>query len=902
MKILSLRTIHGPNVYHRHPVIVMKIDLQQWAEVGSHEIPDLKNRLLSELPGLNQHTCSPGYVGGFVERVERGTYPAHIIEHVAIELSCLAGMPITYGKTRFAGNQGQYNVVVRFLNEEAMKLCLRNALKIVQAILEKQQFSVTEILQAIKDIRSETDLGPSGSALLNAACKRGIPVRRLSQNSLLQLGYGIHRKRVQAAVSSQTSVIATELVQDKHDTKKLLTENGVPVPFGLVCDDLETLKRAMVDFAGPYAIKPADGHHGEGVSLNLQSEEEVCRGFAYAQKFSRSVIVEEMCGGKDFRVLVVGGKFSAAAERIPPRVIGDGQSTIAQLIENLNLDPLRGAGHCSMLSQITVDSVLTETLLKQGFSLQTQPALGQKVCLKENANLSSGGTAVDVTLTVHSEIRRLCERIARIVDLDICGIDIMAESLAVSRTQSGLKVIEVNAGPGLRMHLSPSEGVARNVADDIMQMLYSDGNKGRIPIAAVTGTNGKTTTVRLIHKILSQNKCVGMTTSDGVFIGNDVIETGDMTGPYSSNLILSDSSVEMAVLELARGGLLRGGLAYDESDVGIVTNIRPDHIGQDGIEDIEDLVWIKALVAESVKENGILVLNADDEQSYQIQFRRGVQKSPKKFVFYSVTSTNQRLLSHLKIGGDGCWVDDTWIFYQENNQLHRLISVRDLPLTLNGRASFQISNVLAAVAGSRGMGASWEQIVKGLKSFSSNLENKGRMNMYKIGEGYLILDYGHNPDAIVAMGDLLSQWQGYHKTAVFGLPGDRADHILEMSAKAVASSFDRLIIRDDLDLRGRRSGEVPELICRAARTTSAKANCELVLDEAEALHTALKHLKKNEIVVVFYDVFQAVLQMLRQYDPIPVETIPTITLDHGSSESRGGQMRPESVHSESQLR
>ncbi len=874
MKILSLRTINGPNVYHSLPVLVMKLNLLQWTDSGSHQLPGFNSKLLSILPGLIEHTCSPGVRGGFCQRLERGTYLAHTAEHIAIELSCLCGMPVRYGKTRFAGVEGHYNVIVRFLNEEAMSLCLKKAVELIEALLLNKNFAMEKTLQQIRRLEKETKLGPSGQALWDAAIRRNIPVRRLAHHSLLELGYGKYLRRLQAAVSDRTGLIAADLVQDKNATKSLLAENGIPVPEGVVVHTEEEALLAQQNLAGLCAIKPGDGHHGNGVSLNLKSWEDIQRAFWEAKKFSNEVLIEEMCEGKDFRVLVINGKFSAAAERSPPSIKGDGVSTVLQLIEKINQEPGRGEGHSSVLSEIEIDDLLLENLKKQNLNMDLVPTANQVVILKENANLSSGGTALDVTSTVHPEIRAVCERISRILGLDICGIDLIASSLSLSRLESRMKVIEVNACPGLRMHLAPSDGTARPVADEIIQMLYPLGAISRIPIVAVTGTNGKTTTVRLIHKILSQSACVGLTTSDGVYIGNEQIATGDTTGPQSARMLLSDSSVEKAVFEVARGGLLRGGLAYDHSDVGIITNIRPDHIGQDGIEDLEDLVWIKSLVADSVKENGVLILNADDEQSAKLQFRPSVQKRRKKFIFYSLSANNPLLLQHLIAGGDACWLEDGWIVYRENLKLYRLIASIDLAFALGGLAKFQVSNALAAVAGARSMHASFDEIVAGLRSFSSTFENSGRLNLYKVGEGYLILDYGHNPDAITAIGELLSQWKNFRKTAVFGLPGDRADHVLEMSAQKVSEIFDCLILRDDLDLRGRKPGEVPDLIAAMIKQTKPEMVCKKILDEEAALKEAMSQIRKDEIVVVFYDVFPAVMQMLRQYDPVPISMIP----------------------------
>jgi cyanophycin synthetase len=875
MKILGMRTILGPNVFHSLPVLVMKVDLKEWADVGSHQLSGFKENLVQALPGLQQHTCSVGEVGGFIQRLERGTYMAHIIEHVAIELAGMAGMDISYGKTNYAGSTGVYDIVVRFVNEEPMKVCLSSAVDLVQSLLENREYDVASKVKEIKKLHCETRLGPSGQCLMEAARKRNIPCRPVGFGSLLQLGYGKYRRRVQAAVSDQTSLIATEIVQDKNFTKQLLADASVPVPYGFVVSNEEELLRVTENVSGPFALKPVDGHHGQGVSLNLKNREELFKAYYIAREFCSSVMVEEMCPGRDYRVLVVGGKFTAAAERFCPQVQGDGKSTIKELVEKLNTDPKRGEGHESVLTKISIDETVLETLKRQGLSLDFVAEEGRSIVLRENANLSSGGIARDVTDQVHPEIRALCERISRIVDLDICGIDIISQDLATP-LNSSFKVIEVNAGPGLRMHLAPTEGTARKVGEDIINMLYPVGTPSRIPIVAVTGTNGKTTVVRLIHKILSSDSVVGLTTSDGVFIGNEKVASGDTTGPISAQIVLSDPSVEKAVLEVARGGILRRGLAYDWSDVGIVTNVREDHIGQDGIEDIEDLVWIKSLVAERVKEGGTIVLNADDEQSSRLRISPRIKKIPRKIFLYTLNPLNEVFQEHMKAGGDGAWQDDGWLFFRMQGKLHRLISIRNLRFALEGRAQFQVSNALAAVAACAAVGATPDQIMMGLMSFQSTTENRGRLNIYRIGGGYVIMDYGHNPDAISAMGELVSSFKGYKKTAVFGLPGDRADEILEASAEAVARYFDKLVVRDDLDLRGRQVGEVPELVEAVVKEKYPKVICEKIVDERVAVENVLDHIQANEIVLVLYDSFEVAMPLIRQYDPVPVSMIPEL--------------------------
>jgi cyanophycin synthetase len=893
MKILNIKTVLGPNVYHHSPVIIMRLDLGVWTEVASNQVPGFLDKLIRLMPGLNQHTCSLGEDGGFVERLRRGTYPAHIIEHIALEFSQLCGIGVSYGKTRYAGKFGYYDVVTRFENEEGMKQALRSAFEMLQCLFNNKEFNLRNAVAEIRKIIMETRLGPSAEAILQAAKKRNIPVRRIGGESLIQMGWGKHRRRVQTAVSNMTNLIAVDLVQDKFLTKQMLKENGIPVPEGFVVTEESDLEKIPSEFNGPFALKPLDGHHGNGVTLHLKSKQELLRAFHASRIFSSKALLEEMCPGKDYRVLVVNGRFVAAAERKPPLVFGDGESSILKLIEQINQDPRRGEGHGSSLTVITIDENLLETLNRQGMDLQSVPTAGKSVMLRENANLSSGGTSKDVTDEVHVDVRHLCERIARIVDLDICGIDMIHHNISEPVTED-CKIIEVNAGPGLRMHLAPAEGEARNIADEIIRMLYPEPSQGRIPIVSVTGTNGKTTTARLLGKILSrQYKNVGMTTSDGVWMGDTKILEGDTTGPQSCLTVLSDPLVEAAVFEVARGGILRGGLAYDWSDVSVVTNIRPDHIGQDGIEDLDDIVWIKSLVAERVKPGGTLILNADDKESCALKDNARVLKFPKKIILFSLNATNLFLNSHLRTNGDACWFDREWIYLKLNGNVNRVIKASEVPCTMGGRADFQISNVLAVVAAASAMGISLEDIQKGLKEFHPAKENLGRLNIYKVGRGYLIVDYGHNPDAVSAIGEFLRGWRGFKKTAIFGLPGDRADHLIERSGLKVSEYFDRLVLRDDFDLRGRQPGEVPQMLQQIIRSNNPEVQCDIILEENQAIETVLDHIAPDEIVVLFYDVLEPVMKVIRQYDPVPIDALPVqpSATATGFDHSRGDEIR-----------
>lgn len=871
MEIVSFRTLWGPNVYHNHPVLMMRVDLGDWAETSSAEFPFFKENLMALLPELRTHECSPGRPGGFCERLDRGTYMAHIMEHVALELSELAGIGVNFGKARFAGEKGHYNIITRFRNESGMKASLEKSFLIVKNLLERKPVDLGSVLEFIETQVRESALGPSAASLVKEAQRRKIPVRRVSDNSLYQLGYGKNRRFLQAAVTDGTSLISTEILQDKDQTKKILRKFSIPAPRGVLVESRRELPEKIKGLRFPLVVKPFDGHHGKGVELDLRTAKELRSAFLRARKYSDRILIEEMCRGKDYRVLVVDGKVVAAAERRPPHVEGNGFSTIQTLIEALNTDPRRGVGHENFLTRVEIDDVLTEHLAKRNLSLAHVPAKNEIVVLRGNSNLSSGGTAHDVTESMHPEVRALCERTARLLNIDICGIDLIHHDLSLPVAR-GLQVIEVNAGPGLRMHLQPATGAAQPVAEKILDMLYPPHANSRIPIVSVTGTNGKTTVTRMIRKILSNTQnCVGMTTTDGIWIGEECIAQGDMTGPISSETVLSDPKVDMAVLEVARGGILRGGLAYDWSDVGVVTNIKADHLGQDGIEDLDDLIWIKSLVAERVREGGWLVLNADDPSVLSLREKPSIARIPKNYFLYSTSPANPALLKHLYDGQAGCWLENGFLCLQKDGILSRILEVGEIPSTLKGKARFQISNALAALAAGFCMGATLEEIRRGLQSFRASMENSGRLNFYRVGDAHVLLDYAHNPEALRALADLVKGLGFGRVKLVASLPGDRRADLLTESAKIMAKSFDHIIVKEEKDLRGRKAGEISDLILKTVARESPALPCEFIADETEALEHALKGLTKKDLVIVLQDELEPFLARLRQYDPIPVD-------------------------------
>lgn len=871
-----MRTNHGPSVFHSRPTIVMTLDLERWSEVPSTSVPYFAQSLVNTFPGLAEHSCSKGYEGGFVQRLQNGTYLAHIIEHMALELSTLCGIGVTYGKTRYAGRAGLYEIITRFKNESGMQECLRSAVQIALALLEKKEVVLNDYLGRIRNETSRTALGTTSAALVDAVRKRNIPYRFIGDGSLLQIGHGFKSRRLQTAVTEKTNLISADVAQDKNLTKKILEQNFLPVPLGFIASTEEEVVANLYDLTPPYVVKPLDGNHGRGVCLNLNSLEEVKEAFHFARGISEEIIVEEMCAGSDYRVLVLDGKLIAAAERRPPFVTGDGEKTLSQLIDILNTDPARGAGHDNVLSLIEVDHIIENHLKKLNISLNDVIEKGRVVRLRENANLSSGGTASDVTDIVHPEVVALCERAARIVGLDICGIDLIHKDITLP-VSAGAKIIEVNAGPGIRMHIAPSEGKGRPVAEMILEKVMPSPETGRIPIVTVTGTNGKTTTVRLVHKIVSlKHKHVGLTTTDGIWIGKEKIYKGDTTGPRSAQAVLADPLVEFAVLEVARGGILRGGLGYDWSDVAVVTNVSEDHIGQNGIEDMDDLVWIKSLTAERVKEGGTLVLNADDERVLAIRQRPRVIEQALNIFLFTMEKNNAHFLSHIEKGGRGCCVENDWLVYHDGLRAQHILRLKEIPVTLGGKALFNVANVLAASAACISSGISLEQLRTGLKEFKPNEENLGRFNVYKVRDSYVILDYGHNAEAFHWVGHYLNELKGYRKKVIMSLPGDRPDELIKKCAIQVSNFCEEIYFRDDLDLRGRQYLEVPQLCLEALAEAGAYCQASLISQTPAAVYKVIDQLTAGEILVIFYDTLAEILPTILDYDPQPVDYIPDV--------------------------
>lgn len=868
MKIESIKTITGANIYSHQPIVVATLELEKLKDKQSREIGNFNEHLLEKFPKLHEHFCTRGRVGGFVERLMEGTHFNHVVEHLTLELLSEIGLA-KRNQRRCGGNEkNDSRAILETTSVETTRYIMPLALDIAKAIVTEKSFFVEEKILQAKEIAADNELSPSGRAIVEAAAKRGIPWTRESEYSFVQLGWGKNRHFVQAALSDSTSHLAVQMAGDKDDTKRRLAKFSIPVPDGEIVENEAEAVEAFKELGEKVAVKPLDGRQGKGVSLNLSSAEEVTKAFQIALEFSDKVLVEEMFEGKNYRVLVVGGKMVAASERLPCNVTGNGRYTITKLIEIENQNPLRGEGHEKPLTRIKITPILLAAMLKEGWILEDVPETGEQITLCGGMNLSTGGTAKDVTDEVHESIKLMCERAARVINLDICGVDLVLEDITAPLEKGG--IIELNAAPGLRMHTFPSQGKPRDVGGAIIEMLYPNNENGRIPIIAVTGTNGKTTVTRMIsHILLGDGATVGTTTTDGIYLNGKEIIKGDTTGPISAKTILGDPLVEIAVLETARGGIVRRGLGYDWSDIAVITNISEDHIGQDGIESVADLINIKALIAERVCANGTLIINADCENSMSVLKREKVKNPPRKIVFFSLDENNPLIEKHLAENGTAYFTKDGQIIEAHGKTKRELIEIVSIGATMNGAAEFQIANSLAAIAACQTIGTNPDTLLR-LQNFQNETNNPGRNNLYRVGCGYALIDYGHNAAAFEAICKMAANWKGKTVTGIIGVSGDRAERIIENAGRIAARGFHKIIIKEDKDLRGREAGEIARFLCETVTRESPDRSCEIVLDELEAFENAVSEMNENEVIVLFYDKLAPVLKILEKYGAEPV--------------------------------
>lgn len=864
MKIIETKALRGPNYWsnYRKKLIVMKLDLEELEQSPTDKIPGFADRLEAMIPTMVSHRCSKNHAGGFFERVKEGTWMGHVVEHIALEIQTLAGMEVGFGRTRGTGTEGVYNVVFSYMEEKVGIYAAKAAVAIAEALVASKEYDLNADLITMRQMRERERLGPSTGSIVDEAVARDIPFIRLNGESLVQLGYGKNQVRFRATMTDRTSSIAVDLASNKDETKRMLADAAIPVAKGMCIVHEEEVKEVIEKVKFPLVFKPLDGNHGKGASINVKTEEEAMEAFHHAKKYSRKIIVEKFITGCDFRVLVINHRFIAAALREPAHVIGDGTSTIQQLIDKENKDPRRGYGHENVLTEISIDKETHDQLAKYNYTLDTVLKRGEQCYLKGTANLSTGGTSTDVTDIMHPTNIFICERISRVIGLDICGIDIMAQNLSEPLETSGGVVLEVNAAPGFRMHLAPAKGLPRNVAAPVIDMLYPPGKSCRIPIIAITGTNGKTTTTRLIAHIVKNNGYrVGFTTSDGIYVQNSMLTKGDTTGPVSAEFILKDPTVEFAVLETARGGILRSGLGFGKCDVAVVTNIQEDHMGLSDIHTLKDMANVKGVVVKSVKRNGYAVLNADNEHCVEI-----AKSADCNIAYFSLNENNPVIVEHCKKGGIAAIAENGYITIKKGEWKFRVCKTTAVPLTFGGKVTFMVANALAATLASYVYGFTIEDIKTNLETFiPSASQTPGRMNIFDFKEYKVLIDFAHNADGFRGIKEFLSGVESPYKIGIITGTGDRRDDDIRDLGRISAEMFDHIIIRQDKFLRGRKAEDIVKLLLEGINERNPNQSYEYIPKEIEALEHALSIAKPGTFITALSDVIDNAIEVVQSY-------------------------------------
>lgn len=867
MKIREIRAMRGPNYWsiRRHFLIVMKLDLEEMEERPSNLIDGFSERLEKMFPTMYEHECSEGCPGGFFNRVKEGTWMGHVVEHIALEIQTLAAMDVGFGRTRSTSEHGVYNVVFAYMEEKVGIYAAKAAVRIVEALVDDEIYDLEDDIQTMREIREDERLGPSTGSIVQEAAARGIPWIRLNRHSLVMLGYGKNQKRIQATVTSNTGSIAVEIACDKEETKNLLEAANISVPKGRIIYDEEDLDRAIDSIGYPMVIKPVNGNHGRGATINIRSREEAVDALAAAKKISRAVICEKFITGFDHRVLVIDYKFVAAAKRTPALVVGDGKSRIMALIDAVNKDPRRGYGHEKVLTSIKVDDNTKQILKERDLTLDSILPKDEILFLKSTANISTGGTATDVTDQVHPHNVFMAERIARIIGLDVCGIDIMTDDISLPISETGGAILEVNAAPGFRMHLAPTEGLPRNVAEPVIDMLFPPGAEIRIPIVAITGTNGKTTTTRLMaHIAKTAGYKVGFTTTDGIYIQNIMMQRGDCTGPLSAEFVLKDPTVDFAVLETARGGILRAGLGFHKCDIGIVTNVAADHLGLKDINTLEDMARVKSIVPEAVMPSGYAILNADDELVYNMA--KGLDCN---VAYFSMDENNALVAKHCSKGGLAAIAENGYITICKGTWKIRVEKIINIPLTFRGKAAFMIQNILPAVLASFIRNFDIGDIRLALDTFiPSPIQTPGRMNLFEFKKYSVMVDYAHNPAGFLAISKFLEKIDATPKIGIIAGVGDRRDADIFALGALAAKMFDEIVIRQDRNLRGRSENEIINLMVEGMHSVDPKKKHVVIPSESEAIDYAFKNAKKGSFIVICSDVVPDALDQVMKYKDV----------------------------------
>nr|WP_312480787.1 cyanophycin synthetase [Achromobacter ruhlandii] len=847
MEVSRIRALRGPNLWSKNTAIEAIVSCAD-AECSIDSLPDFEARLRARLPqtGLLRPEGHQGAVS-----------IAHVLQIVALTLQAYAGCPVTFGRASSTIEPGVFQVVVEYSEEEVGRLAMDLAQQLVQAALDDTPFDLADALKRLRELDEDVRLGPSTGAIVNAATARNIPYRRLTQGSMVQFGWGSKQRRIQAAETDLTSAISESIAQDKDLTKMLLDAAGVPVPLGRSVTTAEDAWAAAQELGGPVVVKPRDGSQGRGVAVNIETRERVIQAFEVAEEISSEVIVERYIPGHDFRLLVVGGALVAASRRDPPQVTGDGVHTIRQLVEQVNADPLRGDGHATSLTKIRFDDIALATLKKQGFDAESVPAPGTLIFLRNNANLSTGGSATDVTDEVHPEMAARAVSAARMIGLDICGVDVVAESVHYPLEEQNGGVVEVNAAPGLRMHLNPSFGKGRAVGEAIIANMFADGEDGRIPLVAVAGTNGKTTTVRLTAHILGvAGNRVGMTNSDGVYVDNLRIDTGDCSGPRSARSVLMHPDVDAAVFETARGGILREGLAFDRCNVAIVTNIgMGDHLGLGYISTVEDLAVVKRVIVQHVHPSGTAVLNAADPIVAEM-----ASSCPGSVTYFAEDRNHPIMATHRAQGLRVVYRDGDAIVAAQGSEETRF-PLAEIPLTRNGTIVFQVENAMASIAAAWALNLDWNIVRRALATFVNDAQTApGRFNVFDYRGATVIADYGHNPDAIQALVRAVDAMPAKRRSVVISGAGDRRDEDIRMQTEILGEAFDDVLLYQDQCQRGRADGEVLALLRQGLVNASRARHIEEIHGEFLAIDKALARLNAGDLCLILVDQVEEALE------------------------------------------
>ncbi|MGA9160150.1 MAG: cyanophycin synthetase [Actinomycetota bacterium] len=911
MRVVETQVFRGPNYWSYDPAIRLLVDLGSLEDWPSNTIAGFIDGLLEMLPGIAEHSCSLGRRGGFGERLKEGTWLGHVAEHIALELQRESGAHVYRGKTRSAGEPGRYNVIYGYWEERVGLAAGELAVRLVNQLVEPaEDFDFLVELERLILLAERRAFGPSTQAIVDEAASRDIPWIRLNEASLVQLGWGRFQQRIRATMTSKTSALAVDIAGDKDVTRRLLASAGLPVPRGEIVQTEDDAVAAAAKIGSPVVTKPLDGNHGRGVGLDLRNEQDVRTGFGRARPESRRghVIVESFVTGNDYRVLVVGGRMVAVAERVPAHVIGDGMHTVNDLVEIANSDPRRGFGHEKVLTRIKVDDAAIELVRKQGFGLDDVPPKDAFVKLAATGNMSTGGISIDRTWEAHEENVEIAEEAARVVGLDVAGIDFLAPDISQPVRETGGAIVEVNAAPGFRMHTHPTEGEAQFVAKDVVDLLFPSGTPSRIPIVAVTGSNGKTTTTRMIsHIFKGMGRSVGMTTTDGIYIDGRLVKRADASGPKSAQMVLQNPRIDFAVFETARGGILREGLGYGKNDVAVVLNVTGDHLGLKGIDSLEQLAAVKQVVVEAVPKTGWAVLNADDE------LVAGMRKACSgSVILFSMQEGNELVERWVRRGGKAVVLEKgprgEMMVIKEGRRTMPIAWVHTLPSTFEGRARMMVQNAMAAAAASHAAGAHLHDIRQGLRSFTTSIyQAPGRLNVFDLDGVKVLIDYAHNAAGLETLGDFVERltsdapsgarpgqasWSANLRVAVVATAGDRRDEDMRQLGRVAARYFDDVIIREDRNTRGRKRGETAALILEGVRDaigTGARAgNAEIVVDEMEAARKALDRSRPGDLVVLCVDHATEVYKELERRRSLAAPTIFSEGEGNGQVEPAGG--------------